>query len=259
MAITAYPITGNINAADHASAIDKLFGGLDHANADLAFELKLLSQAGGLNTWQLTAGAYILDGYVFISDGTETVTVGDSSAKSICLYYVLTGGYITAAGIDESSKKPSGAIETILWVVNGPVGGSSAPSSITDNRRINTWGRTAYANTDADAITLAATRAVVTGSLTSLKRFRVAYPGSYQLTFEHKGNASFAFVQVNRGGTVISTTSISNASDWTTWSNSINNCQPGDIISVEGQDLEVRSAYLRYKLSDLGSSAVLVD
>ena len=260
MALAVYPITGTCNAADFANALDKLFGEVDHGSTDLAFQLTLLSQAGGINTWQLTAGAYILDGYVFISDGTETVTVGDSSAKSICLYYVLTGGYITAAGIGESSKKPSGAIETILWVVNGPTAGSTAPFSKTDNRRINTWGRASYANTDGDAVTLSATRAVTSGSLVTLKSFRVAYPGSAQLAFDYKySGGGFAFVFVKRNGTAIQTTNLSNAADWTAWSYAINNLMPGDLVTVDGELLEVRNAYLRYKLTDLAASAVITD
>ena len=260
MALAVYPITGTCNAADFANALDKLFGEVDHGSTDLAFQLTLLSQAGGINTWQLTAGAYILDGYIFISDGTETITVAEGSSQNIVLYYKIVDGYITEAGVDEASKKPAGAVEKILWVVNGPTAGSTAPFSKTDNRRINTWGRASYANTDGDAVTLSATRAVTSGSLVTLKSFRVAYPGSAQLTFDYKyPGGGFAFVFVKRNGTAIQTTNLSNAADWTARSYAINNLMPGDLVTVDGQLLEVRNAYLRYKLTDLAASAVITD
>lgn len=267
MSISVYPATGDITAAAWAAALDALFGGVDHGNTDLAFQLSLQSQAGGNNTWVLTAGSYLFDGYIFTSDGTDTVTVVEGQSRDIGIYYVLTNGFITDAGISPIGVQwlPAGAVSLTLFTVNGPVAGATAPNTRTDNRRINTWGRAAYANSDADAITLSAVRSVQVTTAVSIKSFRVAYPGSYQLDFEYKEltGAYANIVALKRAGTTVWSAALSNSAiDWTAYSAEISGCQPGDtieVINVDGNPLYVRSAYLRYKLTDAEAAAVLVD
>lgn len=263
MALSVYPVTGDITAAGFAAALDALFGQVDHANSDLAFRLTLQSQEVTINTWVLTAGSYLFDGYIFTSDGTEIVEMSETGSWTIYLYYVLAAGYITSCGIAETTNVPAGAVSKALWVVNGPTAASTAPNSRTDNRRINTWGRTAYANSDADAVTLAATRSVQLANGGTVKSFRVAYPGTYQLDFEYKEpDGGVYYVGLKRGGTLVSSTNLAYNADWTAYSAEIAVCQPGDTIEVvnaTGNPLYVRSAYLRYKLTDAAAAAVLVD
>lgn len=263
MALSVYPVTGDVTAAGFAAALDKLFGQVDHANGDLAFQLTLQSQSGGNNVWVLTEGSYLFDGYIFTSDGTDTITVAEGSALAGYLYYVLAAGYITSAGICKFQDLPAGSTSIQLWQVQGPAAGSTAAVAFTDYRRINTWGRTAYGNSDADAVTMAATRSVQIATGGTIKKFRVAYPGSYQLDFEYKETAGGAYyVRLMRGATTISSVAPTAASDWTAYSAEIAACQPGDtieVVNVTGNPLYVRSAYLRYKLTDAEAAAVLVD
>lgn len=258
MSISVYPVTGDITAAGFAAALDKLFGEVDHASDDLAFALRLQSQSGGYNTWVLTAGSYIFDGYIFTSDGADTQLIAEGAETSIYLYYTLSGGYVTAKGISTSSSAGTNRIK--LWKVKGPTAGSTAPGTITDYRRINTWGRTAVASTAVDAITLSAARECKTSFLTSLKSFRVAYPGSYQLDFEYIVQMGQTLkVQRTRGGIITSLSTPTNSEVYKAYSYAVNDCMPGDTIDIVGSDSYVRNVYLRYKLTDASAPAVLVD
>lgn len=259
MAIQVFPSSGDIVAASFANALNNIFGGVARASTDQAFSLKLLSQAGGNNTWQLQAGTYIFNGYVFVADGTETIAVPQGTATSIYLYYTLSAGYITAAGLSTSAS--AGTARTPLQQVNGPLAGSTSPGTVTDYRRINIYGRSAYANTDADAVTLTATRTTLISS-GDHKQFRVAYPGNYNIAFEYLVTDIAPNCRIDRirGGVRTTITSFNRTSEWTAYSGTVSGCLSGDIIALYGTSTaSFRNAYLRYKLQDPGAPAVLLD
>lgn len=256
MALQVFPKSGDIVAADFAQALDRVSGG-HRATTGLDFSLSYLSLAGGNTTWRLNAGSYIFNGYVFVADGTETITAAAASTVPVYLYYTLTGGFITAAGL--STNAGAGTARIQLWTVQGPV--TSAPATVKDYRRINTLGRTAYANTDADAITMAAPKDTMVAS-GWCKQFRVAYPGSYSIAFEYiaDGVATLCYMHRIRGGVNTQLGDLPTVAEWTAYSSTINDCLPGDIIGLLGVNPgRFRSAYLRYKLTDPASPAVLLD
>lgn len=279
MAITYYPQDGTTNtAASFASYVDKMFGYADHASSDTAFMMQYTGTAGGLDTYKITAGSYLFNGYLFTAAGTETLSVTTATNTECYLCYIQnnTTGALSSVGIYKAADLPTaGAGETRnvlnLWTLSagGVVG------AITDKRQVFTWGRQSVASTAAGCVDFLSARTVQKQGWTSynatytMKRFRCGYPGTVQLTYDGKvltGTSNIYVYRVRNGvGTLLSTDAV-NSTNFTTFDHNgtvIKGLMPGDYIDVQGawgsSNYQVKNFRIRYTLRDITTAAVLID
>jgi len=261
MAVTWWPKHGENNTENSfAQYADKLFGYADHASSDTAFQLRFTSTDGTNDTWTLSSGSYVFDGYVFTAEGTETVTTVHATATDVYLYYHLdANSHIDATGIAVLASVPSGANSLRLWKVQN--------GAVTDYRQLFTWGRQTEASTSASAADfLSSKEASSTGTAVVVKRFRTGYPGTVRLDLDVKtGYSSDRFeVHRNRGGvsTKLTTLTCSTTGTWESKNYTVTGLMQGDYIDIQtfavgGLTCTVKNFRIRYITKDTPTSALV--
>lgn len=268
MAITYWPKHGENNTENSfAQYADKLFGYADHASSDTAFQLRFTSTDGTNDTWTLSSGSYVFDGYVFTAEGTETVTTVHATATDVYLYYHLdANSHIDATGIAVLASVPSGANSLRLWKVQN--------GAVTDYRQVFTWGRQSYASASGSAVSFLSSREVMIASggaaydaSAIAKRFRAGYPGTVRLDFDAKniGGALPGRVKVYsvRGSSKTELAYYTDllADGYTSKTLTVTGLMAGDYIELQGvqQNTYMKNFRIRYMLTDAPTAAVLVD
>lgn len=272
MAITYWPKHGEANTeASFAAYADKLFGYADHASSDTAFMALYTSNDGTNDTYTISAGSYMFNGYLFTAAGTETLVVDDGTSVDCYLYYHLDGSdHIDACGVCKYADIPAGAVSLKLWNFNTGV--------ITDYRQILTWGRQSVADTSANCTDfLSTTETALAGGATSYsagavkKRFRAGYPGTVSLALDvycdggaGTPNTYGAAVYRVRGGsaTLLTTLTVSIAA-YESKTYTVSGLQAGDYIDIQGNsgslNYKFKNFRIRYITADTPTAAVLVD
>lgn len=259
MAISYWPKHGEYNTErSFATYTDRLMGYADHASADGDFELRYTSTADGNDTWTLSAGHYVFDGYVFTSDGATTVVTASATATDINLYYHLDANdRIDASGIAATANVPAGSKVLKLWNVKN--------AQVTDYRQLLTWGRQSISSTAVGCVDLLSAAQAYTMSTSAtydvakaLKRFRVAYPGSLRLDVDVKtaiGSGKLAVWRV-RGAVGTKLTEFNATTSWASFNTIVTNLMPGDILHLQWTSMGgyVKNARIRYTLSDIPSA-----
>ncbi len=275
MAITYWPKHGSSNLeASMAQYVDRIIGFADHASSDTAFMAKWTSNDGTNDTYTISAGSYIFNGYLFTAAGTETLVVDHGTSINGYLAYVTdSAGHINEAGVYKYADLPTaGAGETVqpllLWNFNA--------GTITDYRQVFTWGRSSYGNADSGCVDiLSATTSTGVGATTygtgaaSRKEFRCAYPGSVYLSYDYCASGTTTDIDVYkvRGGTGTLFSSTDVASSYPTYTSvsnvEVDGLMPGDLITIQGDNpaatYYVRNFRIRYKTTDTPTAAMLVD
>lgn len=261
MAVTWWPKHGQNNTeGSFAAYADKLFGYGDHACGDTEFQLRFTSTDGTNDTWTLTAGSYVYNGYLFTAAGGETVTSVRAIATSVYLCYTVdANGHISASSISASSVPPGTTNSLKLWQVQNGI--------ITDYRQLFTWGRQTEASTSAGAINfLSSKEASSTGVGTVVKRFRAGYPGTVRLDLDVKtGYSSDRFeVYRNRGGvsTKLTTLTCSSVGVWESKNYTVTGLMQGDYIDIQtfavgGLTCTVKNFRIRYITKDIPQSSIV--
>lgn len=273
MAITYWPKHGETNTeATFAAYVDKLIGYADHASSDTAFMAKWTSNNGTNDTYTISAGSYVFNGYLFTAAGSETLSVVDHTSTNCYLSYIVTNatGAINECGVYPDASRPSaGAGETrydlLLWNFNAQV--------ITDYRQVFTWGRQSVASTDAGCVDFISTgeTPLTAGNAayadaSTLKQFRAGYPGSVNLTVEVFATpvATTLGVYIKRGTTTTKFVDLTVAENiYEIESLSVTGLQSGDLVSVQGNaggaSYKAKNFRIRYTLGDITTAAVVVD
>lgn len=262
MALIYWPKHGQNNTENSfAQYADKLFGYADRACGDTDFQLRFQSTTGTIDTWRLSAGSYVFDGYVFTSDGNTTYPTTRATATDICLYYHLdANSHIDGWGIVKSGNEPAGSLTLKLWnVQNGTV--------LADYRQLFTWGRQTEASTSAGAADfLSSKEASSTGTAVVVKRFRTGYPGTVRLDLDVKtGHSSDRFeVYRNRGGvsTKLTTLTCSSVGVWESKNYTVTGLMQGDYIDIQtfavgGLTCTVKNFRIRYITKDIPQSSIV--
>lgn len=266
MAVTWWPKHGQNNTeGSFAAYADKLFGYGDHACGDTEFQLRFESTTGTIDTWRLSAGSYVFDGYVFTSDGKTTYPTTRATATDICLYYRLdANSHICGLGIVKSGNEPSGSLTLKLWnVQNGTV--------MADYRQLFTWGRQTEASTSAGAVDFLSSKetaeAVGKTSYDATyvkKRFRAGYPGTVRLDVDIYTNAGYgAAVYRVRGGvaTLLTTLTVSTSSTYESKNYNVTGLMQGDYIDIQGNNggcnFKFKNFRIRYITKDTPTSALV--